>query len=261
MYIFELTKPGNWLESEDKEWSWKIERLLDHLEFAFYEANVALNLFMQQQNNQIEQQGVLQLQWEKEMQERRTIETLVREELGLSPFENPENIQFEVDARFKREKWSSGEIPRSHKHCVIFIYAKSFLYSLDTIDKFIKVISNEPYAPESIKALHDQIGKDFPDLRGVRNSTQHLEDRARGLGAGREPKPLNLQPISNTFINAPQGALILNNLNGTKFGSTMSDGHYGEVDISPESLSKMQSIVQGVLDSFKWVGNQQHLPS
>ncbi|MCV5180175.1 hypothetical protein OFC21_32670, partial [Escherichia coli] len=84
-----------------------------------------------------------------------------------------------------------------------------------------------------------------------------LEDRARGLGAGREPKPLNLQPISNTFINAPQGALILNNLNGTKFGSTMSDGHYGEVDISPESLSKMQSIVQGVLDSFKWVGNQQ----
>lgn len=84
MYIFELTKPGNWLESEDKEWSWKIERLLDHLEFAFYEANVALNLFMQQQNNQIEQQGVSQLQWEKEMQERRTIETLVREELGLS---------------------------------------------------------------------------------------------------------------------------------------------------------------------------------
>ncbi|MXF14398.1 hypothetical protein FQ010_27010, partial [Escherichia coli] len=86
---------------------------------------------------------------------------------------------------------------------------------------------------------HDQIGKDFPDLRGVRNSTQHREDRARGLGVGREPKPLNLQPISNTFINAPQGALILNNLNGTKFGSTMSDGHYGEVDISPESLSKM----------------------
>ncbi|EPS7437149.1 hypothetical protein ACVHK9_003984, partial [Citrobacter freundii] len=79
MYIFELTKPGNWLESEDKDWSWNIERLLSHLESAFYEANVALNLFMQQQNNQREQQGFSQLQREKEMQERRTIETLVRE--------------------------------------------------------------------------------------------------------------------------------------------------------------------------------------
>ena len=261
MYIFELTKPGNWLESEDKDWSWKIEQLLSHLESAFYEANVALNLFMQQQNMQIEQQGFSKLQWDNEVQERRSIETRVREELGLSPFERHENLELEVDARFKRGKWSSGELPRSHKHCLIFIYAKSFLYALDAIDKFIKVISSEPYVPEAIKILHNQIGKDFPDLRMVRNSTQHLEDRARGLGAGREPKPLNLQPISNTFINAPQGALVLNNLNGTKFGSTMSDGHYGEVDISPESLSKMQSIIQGVLDSFKWIGHQQHLPS
>ena len=46
MYIFELTKPGNWLESEDKEWSWKIERLLDHLEFAFYEAGNDSNLLI-----------------------------------------------------------------------------------------------------------------------------------------------------------------------------------------------------------------------
>lgn len=261
MYIFELTKPGNWLESEDKDWSWKIEQLLSHLESAFYEANVALNLFMQQQNMQIEQQGFSKLQWDNEVQERRSIETRVREELGLSPFERHENLELEVDARFKRGKWSSGELPRSHKHCLIFIYAKSFLYAIDTIDKFLKVISSEPYVPEAIKILHNQIGKDFPDLRMVRNSTQHLEDRARGLGAGREPKPLNLQPISNTFINAPQGALVLNNLNGTKFGTTMADGHYGEVDISPESLSKMQSIIQGVLDSFKWIGNQQHLPS
>ena len=260
MYIFELTKPGNWIECEDKDWSLKIERLLHLLESAFYEANVALNLFMQQRKLHIEQQGVSQSQWDNEMQERRAIEDRVRKEMGVSPFENSENIRFEVEVRIKREQWVNGYVPQSHQHCLTFIHAKSFLYAIDAIDKFLKVILLEPGVPNTIQKLHEKIGIEFPDLRGVRNSTQHLEDRARGLGAGRDPKPLNLQPINNAFMHAPQGALVLNSLNGTKFGTTMADGHYGEVDISPESLSKIQSIIQGVLDSFKWIGNKQHLP-
>ncbi len=194
------------------------------------------------------------------MQKRRDLEVQVRQELDLLPYEPSEKVALEVDARFKKEKWSNGEIPSSHKYRLKFLHAKSFINALDTIDKFLKVISEENGAPAEIKRLHARIADDFPNLRGVRNSAQHLEDRARGLGAGREPKPLQLQPFDNGFIVAPAGALMLSNLHGTKLGYTMADGHYGEVDVSEESMLKVTTIIQEVFNSFSWIGSPQHLP-
>jgi hypothetical protein len=76
-------------------------------------------------------------------------------------------------------------------------------------------------AREACRAYHSS----FPSLREVRNSVQHIEDRGRGLGRGE--KPLDLKPVANRMVNAPEGALILQGLNGTKYGATMADGHYG----------------------------------
>ena len=80
--------------------------------------------------------------------------------------------------------------------------------------------------------LSEEFSLLFPDVRGVRNTAQHLEDRSRGLGAGRSPRPLVLQPVENFLVNAPGGALVLDALIGNRFGCTMADGHYGEVEIS-----------------------------
>jgi hypothetical protein len=41
----------------------------------------------------------------------------------------------------------------------------------------------------------------------------------------------------------------------------MADGHYGEVDVSPESMNHLQTILKEVLNSFKWKGSPQHKPS
>jgi hypothetical protein len=101
----------------------------------------------------------------------------------------------------------------------------------------------------------------FPHLRGVRNSSQHMEDRSRGLGAGRNPKPLELKPIDNGLIKSEGGALVLNSLNGTKYGNTMADGHYGEVDVSPASMEALNAIFQDILNAFTWKGSKCHLPS
>lgn len=46
MYIFEIVKPGTWLEIEDRDRSWEIEGILRSLEGQFYEANLALNMFL-----------------------------------------------------------------------------------------------------------------------------------------------------------------------------------------------------------------------
>ncbi|HBL4692634.1 hypothetical protein INP82_06610 [Citrobacter sedlakii] len=261
MLIFELTKPGSNLNYEDRELSWKFERLLSHLETAFYDANVALNLFNGESDNRSALGVQNPEQWQNDFQKRQVLEQQVRNELGIQPYEGYEEVRFEVDARLKRDKWRTGDVPLSHEQRIIFLHAKSFLYALDTIDKFIKVISEEDGAPAQIKQLLAQVANDFPHLRAVRNSAQHLEDRARGLGAGKVPKPLKLQPVDNGIVVAPQGALMLNNLFGTKLGYTMADGHHGEVDVSEESMLKITSIIQEVFNSFPWVGPPQLLPS
>lgn len=260
MLIFELTKPGSNTNYEDRELSWKFERLLSHLETAFYDANVALNLFNGERDNRSGCGVQNPEQWQNDFQKRQVLEQQVRNELGLQPYEGHEEVRFEVDVRLKKEKWRNGHIPLSHEQRFIFIHANSFLNALDTIDKFIKVISEEDGAPAQIKQLHTQLSIDFPHLRAVRNSAQHLEDRARGLGAGKVPKPLKLPPMDNGFVVAPQGALMLNNLFGTKLGYTMANGLHGEVDVSEESLQKITSIIQEVFNSFPWVGPPQHLP-
>ena len=143
-----------------------------------------------------------------------------------------------------------------------FIYARAFLYALDAFDKFLGVLAKEANVPEEVAKFHAQIAEEFPHLRGVRNTAQHLEDRARGLGAGKSPQPLDLKPITNSLINAPDGGVLaLNCLNGSRYGSTMSDGHYGEIDVSPESMERLQKILEGVLQSFKWRGPKRHAPN
>ena len=261
MFVFEIVTPGTRLDYEDRNWSWRIEGQLRSLESQFFEANVALNLFV---DVQLRRRSFADREIrEHDSQRRSEIRHAVEHERGgVRSSEDWNEINFEVEVRFKREQWSNGRIPREFEHNLPFIYARAFLYALDAFDKFLGVLVKEDKVPKQIATFHTQIAEAFPHLRGVRNTAQHLEDRARGLGAGRNPQPLDLKPIENTFINAPSGGVLaLNCLNGSKYGSTMSDGHYGEVDVSPESMGLLQAILQGVLQSFKWCGSRRHAPS
>lgn len=260
MFVFEITTPGTWLDSDDRDWAWRIEGQLRSLESQFFEANAALNLFASVQSIRPSFAG--RETWERDSQRRAEIQRAVEQEIGdRMSHQNWEAIHFESEVRFKREKWANGDIPREFEHNLPFIYARAFLYALDAFDKFLGVLAKEPDVPPRVAELHKQIATNFPDLRGVRNTSQHLEDRSRGLGGGRSPQPLELKPIANNLINAPEGALVLNCLNGSKYGSTMADGHYGEVDVSPESMQRMQSVLQELLSLFKWRGPKQHAPS
>lgn len=233
---------------------------LRSLESQFFEANAALNLFAYAQS--IRPSFADQDAWQLDSQRRAEIRREVELEIGgHMSHENWDAISFETEVRFKREKWVNGTTPREFEHNLPFIYARAFLYALDAFDKFLGVLAKEPSVPQRVSELQQQIATDFPDLRGVRNTSQHLEDRSRGLGAGRNPQPLELKPMANNIIDAPGGALVLNCLNGSKYGSTMADGHYGEIDVSPESMQRLQSVLQELLSLFKWSGPMRHAPS
>lgn len=259
MFVFELVVPGTWLDYEDRDWSSKVEDLLRNLQSQFFESNLALNLFVRSQQSR-SSPSISRDKWEQDTQLRREIQQAVElERGGLNTHESWEEIRFETDVRFKREQWARGSVPREFEHNTSFLYARAFLYALDGFDKFLGVLSKTENTPVVVAELYKKMATEFPNLRGVRNSAQHLEDRARFLGQG--GKPLDLKPVDQGGVNAPRGALILNNLNGLKYGSTMADGHYGEVDVSPESMSSLQGLLSEVLNSFNWKGPKQHAPN
>ncbi|WP_233869733.1 hypothetical protein [Paraburkholderia adhaesiva] len=261
MIVFEIATPGTWLDYEDRNWASRIEEQLRSLESQFFVANTALNLFIGTQS--IRPSFADRENWERDSQRRSEIRRAIEQEhAGIHPWENFDEIYFETEVRFKREKWAAGSVPRAFEHNLPFIYARAFLYALDAFDKFLGVLAKEENVPREVATHHAKIADAFPHLRGVRNTAQHLEDRARGLGAGRNPQPLELKPIENGFFNAPGGGvLVLNCLIGSKYGSTMSDGHYGEIDVAPESMLRLREILEAVLSSFKWRGPKRHAPN
>lgn len=262
MFVYEITIPGTHLDYAELDWCWRIQNQLYLLQSQFFEANLALNLFIYERSSKLNSFSLSTFEENsKRKQEIRKMLEIECIKAGGDPHMDYDEISLQTDILFKREKWQQGEIPREFSHNLAFLYARAFLYALDAFDKFLGVLAKEENVPDDILELHKKIPEIFPDLRGVRNTSQHMEDRSRGLGAGKNPKPLDLKAINNNFININGGTLILNSLNGSKYGSTMANGHYGEVDVSPESLDHLQKILNGVLRSFKWKGLKQHMPS
>lgn len=267
MFIFEVTTPGTSIIHQDPSKQHEMERLLDNLKDCFFEANTALNLFTEAQQ---QRQDVNMDDWSKDSARRSEILNEVRSDLGNTNdfyvFDHRsfyDDMLYEVDVRFNREKWAN-KIPESLERKKMLIFAKAFLQSLDGFEKFLKVISQQEHVPDNLKDFHADFGAAFPDLRGVRNTVQHMEDRSRGLSdiSKKSVKQRIDFKKPSKVVDAPEGVevLIFNTLMGTRFGCTKADGHYGEVDISPESMQALQKILHDVLNSFQWEGMKRHEP-
>lgn len=258
MRIFEIVKKGTTVAYQDCEASIEIDRVLMGLERQFYYANLSLNLFLIAYENVGEHMS--RARREADSQRRSEIQKEVEQN-----YENPydfdvmEDIRLEADLIFKREQWQSGIRPREFEHSEVLLHARSFLYALDSFDRHLDVLKSVTDVSPVIGELRREFGEKFPDLRYVRNSAHHMEDRSRGLD--RRGKPLDLKAINNRMIKSDCGVLVLDGLNGTRYGNTLEDGRYGEVDVSCTSMQALQSIFQRTVDAFEWIGPKCHLPS
>ncbi|RAU43690.1 MULTISPECIES: hypothetical protein [unclassified Pseudomonas] len=259
MYIFEIVVPGIWIDLEDRGLAWRTEGLLRSLQSQFFEANLALNLFEEAQSA-VAARFPDRDAWFRDSQRRAEIQQALEVEVGgMLNRELMDQIRFQSEVIFKRERWASGVVPRELQHRIPFVHARTFLYALDSFDKLLNVLAKEPGAPSALTDAKDEMARLFPTLREVRNSAHHIEDRLRYLG--KYNKPLDLKPVNAGGIRAPGGALILDNLNGSRYGATMVDGHFGEVDVSNESMEGLQAVLNNVYRAYPWKGPKQHLPS
>ncbi|MCA1625257.1 MAG: hypothetical protein LC778_15950 [Acidobacteria bacterium] len=145
-----------------------------------------------------------------------------------------------------KKEIENGIFPESYRRRLIFIHAKSFLYSLDRINKLFKVLKDEQGVSLDISLAYEKFTSSFPNLRGVRNSSAHIEDRIRGL--------VRNKPIPNG------DPIYLENHNNNNFSSIMEDGCIGQVEVSFDSVISARDCIQVVIDSFQWNGSPRLSP-
>jgi len=255
MLIYEIIVPGGWLNYEDDSWANNIYNQLYSLQNSFYDANIALNLF-----NDAEAEFIAKMNDRSLRERERTRRTELNMEAKCSPTPNPLGPFGEIlkiETQFKREQWNMGIPPRQFWNRPMFLHAKMFLFSVDDFERKLKVLSDEPEVPVTLADLHKQVISFFPDLRGVRNTAHHMEDRQRGLDRN---KPFTPQPTTTAGIHS-LGGLIFDNLEGSKYGSTMGNGCFGQIDVSDASMNNLRGILQAVYNSFNWDGHMQLLPN
>jgi hypothetical protein len=263
MVPYELTYPGYFLDhpGTPQVEVHKAQILFHILESHLADAALALRYFEHERATM----PVIRAGREMDAPYQRRREMELEQESQLAPDLSPderwaahERIRFEVDVALKRERWASGEIPEAHLGRAIFMYAHAFLYALDGIGKTLTALGSGAWVPAAVVTARDDFYRNLPTLTDVRDTSHHLEDRARGLD--RRGHALALKPVMNTAINAPGGALILNNLNGSQFGSTIGDGSFAEVNVSANSLDLAKSAIQSCIDAFTWRPSKHHVP-
>lgn len=249
---FERRFPGTWIDLSDQHAAFEIRTQLHMVTSAFDEATMALVLFEHAQGE--EAHAPSRDEWEADSRRRAEISGMLEQQSLSDPFNRDawERARMEVERILMREKWERGIIPRQIRHHLPFIYAKAFLAAADSIGKILMRLGERSDVPSETVTACRGFYDSFPELREVRNSVQHIEDRGRGLGRG--GKPLELKPVNAGGIKADGGALILNNLNGNRYGSTMADGHFGEIEVSTASLATMRDRIEAVITSLPWKG-------
>lgn len=249
---FERRLPGTWINLPDQNAASEIRTQLYLVTSAFDEATMALVLFEHAQREPARAPD--RDEWEADSQRRAEISRALEQQSARTPFDRDawEKARVEADRILMREKWERGIVPRQIRHHLPFIYAKAFLAAADSIGKILMCLAERAAVPAETGVACRAFYDSFPELREVRNSVQHIEDRGRGLGRG--GKALDLKPVNAGGIEAEGGALILNNLNGNRYGSTMADGHFGEIEVSATSLATMRDRIEAVMSSLPWKG-------
>lgn len=120
------------------------------------------------------------------------------------------------------------------------ICARAYVYALDTTYSFVKTLVEQPLnAPPAIAACNAFLQR-FQDVRLIRNSLAHVDERSQGIGSRGKKLPGPTLIIGGAFV-------------GNRFGVTSGDGRYAEVELSEQLLTYFRSALLEIIWSFEWI--------
>ena len=86
----------------------------------------------------------------------------------------------------------------------------------------------------------------------------HVDERIVGKAHGRQIKT---RAIDNPVVRAPSGDIMfVENLFGNRFTGTINTGELTEIEVSADSLVRVQQCIQDLLNSLPWTGPARHYP-
>lgn len=156
-----------------------------------------------------------------------------------------------IEDQSERDIEAQGGAPKHLRRWHPFIYARSFLFSLDYFQCLLGQIAQDDRSPDKVKAVIEKMNILIPDIRHVRNSAHHIEQRIESL---HHKSPIYTKPIDNEFIYAPQGGMIIGSLMMDRLSYTMQNGEVGGVSVNEETMLFFAEIYQEILCSFEWQG-------
>lgn len=250
-YIAELKYPGSFIAHQDENWAWSISKLIRAMDASLLDAVISLCLYEQAEKINAEIINT-ELSVSKRIEKGNQIENIsqsLKKEQLVDNFDFYQNQLLSEQARihFMKSEMEKGKFPEKYQRRLVFIHARSFLYSLDRIDKIFEALKKENGVPDKAIKAEEEFKNAFPNLRGVRNSSAHIDYRIRGLARSKE-----------IFPNG--GSIWLENLSNNKFGSVMEHGNHGEVEVSFNSIISARDCIQMTIDSFQWKGSPQISP-
>jgi hypothetical protein len=294
MKLFEITYPGTWLEIDDFDYRWFVKNVLHGLEQELTESALALFYF-----EEVDQRMRIELdQWNVKSQERRkkmeqfeteirngsqsfgnmrdivedesdnqrrciekklSIEMFGTTESSQVPSEQLDELWYRTNQEVARENWQQEIFPKKYQHYIPFLFAKSFLSSVATFQTHLFTLGNDLRTQSRVHDHISQFNIAFPKLRQLRNTVQHVNERLHG----RDGRGNRISPEPVYFIAqdpTQEGILVLDQLNDNRYGGTLADGSYGEIEVSARTLLIVNECLQNIIDSYPWKGPKQFYP-
>lgn len=257
---------GIWIEGLDEDVGRQVESLCRVMEGNVTDAVLALAMFEQALDDSHGFASGKEA-WERDraLEQRRREELEAQEPEVAGEWHGDRTTRLYEQARRDviRAKWEAGELPRSYAHRLPFLHARTFLTALAQLGRAISEMAklDTSDAKTTVCEAHDRFESALPHLKPVRDSIEHAEDRMRGLD--RDKKAMTLAPISNQIIEAPGGGvLVSDSLNDRRYGCTVNDGSYSEIDVADDTLEVARDAVQTIFDALPWrSGHRQFEPS
>lgn len=186
--------------------------------------------------------------------------------------ESYENIINRVGETIIEEEWRNGRVPREMEFEKRLLFAHSFLDAVSMLGNLIGKIASEDSMDSKVIDACGIFDAEFPQIKRVRNSAQHLEDRIRRKGPGNKPMPI--KPITATETGGPltekfikvegsgsiNSLLVTSGLINRHLSYTTMAGIVEGIEVSDDTLIKIHKILQDILNALPWAGEPTPVP-
>lgn len=202
-------------------------------------------------------------QWRREGERPRAREKELDTQPGIACeppgyFESSEAVRERVRGVGPSESSAHERVPESYARRIVFIHAQSFVSTLAILQRSLLALTRYSFEPDvaaELKRAADCFAGALPGLKGVRDSVAHVEERVRREAHG---KKINTQPVWNSSIHAPGGAMVVSALIDQHFGGTIADGTYAKVEVADATTEVARAAVQAVYDALPWRPGHRH---